>query len=256
MGAPDASFVLERSREAGHGDLATNLAMVIARARRTNPRAVAAEILEDLRLPEGMVSRTEVAGPGFINFWLAETQLSAGLTAIIRGGERFGRAAFGAGQRVNVEFVSANPTGPLHVGHGRGAALGDAIAALLEFTGHAVTREFYINDAGVQIDRLVESLWARIRERRGESAPLPEGGYHGEYLIEAAARAGEELAPAVLAGSFEAAAPALRRFFLALERAEQDELLRDFGVRFDRMSSEQAMYEEGRVAAALAELDA
>jgi arginyl-tRNA synthetase len=254
MGSPEADFVLERPREAGHGDLATNLAMVLARAQKSNPRKLADAIVTRLDLPEGIVSRTEIAGPGFINFWLAETQLAATLSAIIGAGERYGRSEFGKGVRVNVEFVSANPTGPLHVGHGRGAALGDAMASLLEWTGHEVTREFYVNDAGVQIDRLVESLWARIRELRGETAQIPEGGYHGEYLIEAAQRATELLDPVLLAGSFEHAAPELRRFILFLQREEQDELLRDFGVRFDKISSEQSMYDEGRVVATLKEL--
>src|SRR5262249_9802513 len=120
----------------------------------------------------------------FINFWLAEDQLASSHRAILEQGPHYGRSTSGAGLSVNVEFVSANPTGPLHVGHGRGAALGDAIAALLEWTGHAVTREFYINDAGVQIDRVAESLWARVREATGHAAAIPEGGYHGEYLRE------------------------------------------------------------------------
>jgi arginyl-tRNA synthetase len=256
MGAGEAPFVLERPRDDGHGDLATNLAMLIARTRRTNPRQVAEELVRALALPEGVVERLEIAGPGFINFWLAGDQLSAALTAIIREGERYGRAGFGAGTRINVEFVSANPTGPLHVGHGRGAALGDGIAALLEWTGHAVTREFYINDAGAQIDKLVESLWARIQQARGQDIPVPEGGYHGEYLVEAAARAADELGPDRLAGSLEAAAPALRRFILAFQREEQDALLRDFGVRFDVHTSERAIYDDGRVQATLEELAA
>ncbi len=248
--------MLERPREAGHGDLATNLAMVIARARKTNPRTVAGQVLAELGPLDGIVARTEIAGPGFINFWLADAQLASALATIIAAGAAYGRAAFGMGVRVNVEFVSANPTGPLHVGHGRGAALGDSIAALLEWTGHTVTREFYINDAGVQIDRLVESLWSRIQESRGIPAAIPEEGYHGEYLIEAATRARQELDPDALTRGFEQAAPPLRRFILAVERAEQDELLADFGVRFDRTSSEQAMYDEGRVQATLAELAA
>jgi len=256
MGAPEVDFVLERPREAGHGDLATNLAMVLARPRKTNPRALAGAILEALALPEGVVSRTEIAGPGFINFWLAEDQVVSALTTVLEQGERYGRADFGRGVRVNVEFVSANPTGPLHVGHGRGAALGDAIAALLEWTGHEVTREFYINDAGVQIDRLVESLWARIRQQQGGAADIPEGGYHGEYLIEAASRALAELDPGLLAGAAAGAAPTLRRFILAAQRAEQDELLRDFGVCFDQVSSEQSLYDDGRVGAILEELAA
>ena len=256
LGAPEAPFVLERPRDAGHGDLATNLALLIARGRKANPRGVATEVLAAMALPAGVVERSEIAGPGFINFWLAEDQLAGALRAVVQAGDAFGRADFGRGISVNVEFVSANPTGPLHVGHGRGAALGDGIAALLEWTGHAVVREFYINDAGVQIDRLVESLWARLRQQRGEPAELPEGGYHGEYLVEAAEHALADLPEAVLAGSFAAAAPALRGYILKLQREEQDLLLQDFGVHFDLHSSEQAMYDSGRVAATLQELAA
>jgi arginyl-tRNA synthetase len=256
LGAAGAPFVLERPRDAGHGDLATNLALLIARTRKANPRQVANEVLAALALPDGVIERSEVAGPGFINFWLAEDQLAAALRAIVAAGDRYGRAEFGRDERINVEFVSANPTGPLHVGHGRGAALGDGIAALLEWTGHAVTREFYINDAGVQIDRLVESLWARIQQQRGAESGIPEGGYHGEYLVEAAERAVADVPEAILAGSFAAAAPTLRMYILALQREEQDLLLQDFGVHFDQHSSEQAMYDSGRVAAALAELAA
>jgi arginyl-tRNA synthetase len=250
LGAPDLPFVLERPREDGHGDLATNVAMLIAKRRKTNPRTVAEELVAALSFPDGVVARVEVAGPGFINLWLASDQLASSLATVIAEGDRYGRAAFGAGLRVNVEFVSANPTGPLHVGHGRGAALGDGIAALLEWTGHTVTREFYINDAGAQIDRLVESLWARVQQRRGIEAAIPEGGYHGEYLIDAAARAPE------VPDRFDAAAPALRRFILGFQREEQDALLRDFGVRFDVHSSEQGLYDDGRVRATLDELAA
>src|SRR5687767_2425857 len=227
--------------------------MLIAKTRRSNPRPVAEEVVRSLAFDPGVVERVETAGPGFINFWLARDQLTASLASIVRAGESYGRASFGAETRVNVEFVSANPTGPLHVGHGRGAALGDGIAALLEWTGHAVTREFYINDAGGQIDKLVESLWARIQEAKGAQGAkvaIPEGGYHGEYLVEAAERA-----PEVPAG-FAAAAPVLRRFILQFQREEQDALLADFGVRFDVHSSEQEIYDDGRVAATLAELAA
>jgi len=254
LGDAGVPFVLERPRDTGHGDLATNLAMLLAKRRKVNPRSLAEEVIAALALPPTVVSRVEIAGPGFINFWLAEDQLAASLGAIIRAGDAYGRAEFGAGQRFNVEFVSANPTGPLHVGHGRGAALGDGIAALLEWTGHAVTREFYINDAGVQIDRLVESLWARIQERRGRPGTIPEGGYRGEYLIEAAERAVAELEGGLLDGPPDAAFPTLRKYVLALQRAEQDALLRDFGVRFDTFSSEQSMYDSGQLQATLDEL--
>jgi arginyl-tRNA synthetase len=251
LGADGVEFVLERPRDAGHGDLATNLAMVLAKRERTNPRKTAERVLEQLQLSPSLVARTEIAGPGFINFWLAEDQLAAAHRTILEQGPAYGRSAIDAGLKVNVEFVSANPTGPLHVGHGRGAALGDAIAALLEWTGHAVTREFYINDAGVQIDRLAESLWARVRELAGHPTAIPEGGYHGDYLRENArevlAREGPgfaELPPAE-------GVRRCRALALVIQRQEQDRDLREFGVRFDVMSSEQAIYDSGRVERAL-----
>ncbi len=252
LGGGDLPFVLERPRDTGHGDLATNLAMLLARVRKANPRTVAGEVLAAISLPEGVVSRTEIAGPGFINFWLAEDALAGLLARIISEGAGYGRSSGGAGQQVNVEFVSANPTGPLHVGHGRGAALGDGIAALLEWTGHAVTREFYINDAGVQIDKLAQSLWARIQQAAGRPAEVPEGGYHGEYLREAAA---EVLAAngAGFADLPEAEAVArCRSLALVMQRREQDALLADFGVHFDVWTSEQALYDDHRVEHALA----
>jgi len=245
LGAPGIEFVLERPREAGHGDLATNLAMVMARALKTPPRPLAEKVLKELGLPPG-VARSEIAGPGFINFWLASDELGQQLASIIAAGRSYGRHDFGAGRRVNVEFVSANPTGPLHVGHGRGAALGDGIAALLEWTGHAVTREFYINDAGTQIEKLAQSLWARLQQAAGRAAEIPEGGYHGRYL--------EEMAQALLARDKSLAdLPASqgiarsRSLVLAAQRAEQDQLLADFGVHFDVFTSEQTMYDRGKV---------
>ena len=251
LGADGVEFVLERPRDAGHGDLATNLAMVLAKRERANPRKTAERVLEELHLSPSLVERTEIAGPGFINFWLAQTQLAQAHREILVQGPAYGRSISGAGLKVNIEFVSANPTGPLHVGHGRGAALGDAIGALLEWTGHAVTREFYINDAGVQIDRLAESLWARVRELAGHAAAIPDGGYHGDYLRDNA----RELVASEGAG-FADLPPAegirrARALALRVQRQEQDRDLADFGVRFDVMSSEQAIYDSGRVQHAL-----
>jgi arginyl-tRNA synthetase len=247
FGADGLEFVLERPRDAGHGDLATNLAMVLARRERVKPREMAARLVEQLQFPPSVVSRTEIAGPGFINFWLAETQLADAVATIVQQGRAYGRSTEGAGLKVNVEFVSANPTGPLHVGHGRGAALGDAIAALYEWTGHAVTREFYINDAGVQIDRLAASLWARIRQEAGLPGEIPEGGYHGEYLRENArqvlAREGEGFARL----PDDEGIRRCRALGIAIQREEQDRDLADFGVHFDVFSSEQTIYDAGRV---------
>lgn len=251
LGAAGVDFVLERPRDAGHGDLATNLAMVVAKQQRTNPRQLAQRVVEALRLPPNVVQKTEIAGPGFINFWLAEDQLAAVVRRILTQGHNYGKATFGRGKRVNVEFVSANPTGPLHVGHGRGAALGDAIASLLEWTGHEVTREFYINDAGVQIDRLAESLWARIQEAVGRPRPIPEGGYHGAYLQENAQQV-LELKGRAFADLPDAEGIAeCRKLALAIQRAEQDEDLRTFGVVFDVMRSEQSLYDLGEVPSTL-----
>ncbi|HEU4570123.1 MAG TPA: arginine--tRNA ligase [Gemmatimonadales bacterium] len=251
LGAGDVTFVVERPRDEGHGDWATNLALALAKPLRRKPREVAEAIVAQLALPAGFVARTEIAGPGFINFWLGEDALVAELRGILAAGAAYGRHDFGRGVRVNVEFVSANPTGPLHVGHGRGAALGDGIAALYEWTGHEVTREFYINDAGVQIDKLGVSLWARVQEVAGRPAEIPEGGYHGEYLKEAAA--------ALLAGEGKGFAdlPAAegiakcRAAALRLMRADQDGDLGTFGVRFDVMASEQGVRDAGKVEAAL-----
>ena len=251
LGGGEVAFSLDRPRDPAHGDFATNLAMLLGKAQRTNPRALAERIVAALRLPASVVAKTEIAGPGFINFWLAEDTLAASLTAIIAAGPDFGRSREGLGRRINVEFVSANPTGPLHVGHGRGAALGDGIAALLEWTGHAVTREFYINDAGVQIDRLAWSLWARVQQSAGREAQIPEGGYHGEYLNDTAAQLVALEGPGFVDQPEAVAVARCRGFAIASQRREQDELLRDFGVVFDVASSEQSLYDSGRVEATL-----
>ncbi|MEX0690298.1 MAG: arginine--tRNA ligase [Gemmatimonadales bacterium] len=239
LGAPGTEFAVERPREESHGDFSTNLAMQLARALKQKPRDLANAIIAKLDLPD-LIAKTEIAGPGFINFFVKHGALSDIVGVILKAGAQYGRAAqgqAGQGTKVNVEFVSANPTGPLHVGHGRGAALGDAIATLLEATGHAVTREFYVNDAGVQINKLVASLEARLK---GE--PVAEGGYQGEYLIE-------------LADAARRAQPAdLRAWALDQMLAEQRRDLAEFGVKFDVWASEQAMYERQRIEATLKDL--
>ena len=250
LGGDGAAVVLERPRDAGHGDLSTNLAMILARQLKTNPRALAERAIGMLQIPREVVAKTEIAGPGFINFWLAQDALASLLSTIIAAGARYGRQDFGGGLRVNVEFVSANPTGPLHVGHGRGAVIGDGIAALLEWTGHGVTREFYINDAGVQIERVIESLWARVKQQAGRPAEIPEGGYHGGYLVELAQQLLREQPD--LGSLPEAAGLARCRVAPGLIRQEQEDLLRGLRVVFDLWSSEQAVRDAGKVESALA----
>jgi arginyl-tRNA synthetase len=251
LGHPGIDFVLERPRDSGHGDVATNLGMVLAKLERSKPRQMAERVVAELHLPDGFVSKIEIAGPGFINFWLADDQLADVVGEILERGPAYGQSEIGVGLRVNVEFVSANPTGPLHVGHGRGAAYGDALGSLLEWTGHAVTREFYINDAGVQIDKLAWSLWARVQEALGRDSNIPDGGYHGLYLAEAAEQVLREKGADFADLPAEEGVRQCRALALRMQREEQDRDLADFGVRFNVFTSEQSLYDRGMVEEAL-----
>ncbi len=243
LGFPETEVELHRPRDAGHGDLATNVALRLAGSLKRPPRNVAEAIVQKLDLPASMVSKVEIAGPGFINFWLAAEAVVDVLPRIVAAGDKWGRSTAGAGRPGNVEFVSANPTGPLHVGHGRQAVIGDAIASLLEWTGWKVTREFYYNDAGAQIMNLARSVQARIQELRGRPAEIPAGGYHGEYIRDIA-RSYLEQHPGDPDG---ADLDAIRRFAVAELRAEQDRDLFGLGVRFDVYSLESALYSAGNV---------
>ena len=252
LGAPEPiEPLLERPRDPQFGEWATNYAMTIARPLRKPPRDVAASLLEAMNLEAAGVAKAEIAGPGFINFRIDPGVLARGLQAIVAEGDQFGRRNSGEGRVVNVEFVSANPTGPLHVGHGRQAALGDAIARLLEWTGWTVDREFYYNDAGAQIANLSLSVQARIAQLAGREAVVPEGGYHGEYIRELAQRYVAEH-PADVAG---ADLDAIRRFAVRELRKEQDLDLQAFGVRFETYFLESSLYENGMVEKTMAMLD-
>lgn len=256
LGAPACAVELERPRDPAHGDVATNLALALAKSLKQKPRAVAERLVATLELPPGMVRKIEIAGPGFINFVLAEAQLASVLEAVLAAGEGYGKSDRGRGTRVNVEFVSANPTGPLHVGHGRGAALGDAIAALLEWTGHAVEREFYVNDAGVQIDKLARSLWARVQQAAGRPFDIPEGGYQGDYLVELAQALLEREGRRFADLPEDEGVRRCRAIGVESQRREQDEDLREFGVRFDVTFSESELYRDKLIEQTLADLAA
>ncbi|MDE1467002.1 arginine--tRNA ligase [Aurantiacibacter sp. D1-12] len=188
---PRGNVSVEPPRDASHGDLATNAAMVLAKQAKTNPRALAEKIVEHLQRDPLIVS-AEIAGPGFINLKLAPQIWTEEVAAIAELGDDYGKSAMDEGRRVNVEYVSANPTGPMHMGHCRGAVVGDALASLLEHAGHQVTREYYVNDAGGQVDTLARSVHLRYREALGEDiGEIPEGFYPGAYLVpvgEAAAK--------------------------------------------------------------------
>ncbi|OLD03400.1 MAG: arginine--tRNA ligase [Gemmatimonadetes bacterium 13_1_40CM_3_65_8] len=255
LGVPNVDVTIERPRDVTHGDLATNLALTLAKTLGQKPRAVAERLVTALDLPPSLVRKTEIAGPGFINFFLAEAQVVGVLPSIIAAGSDYGKSDVGRGRKINVEFVSANPTGPLHVGHGRGAALGDGIAALLEWTGWNVTREFYVNDAGTQIDKMARSLWARVQQATGRKAEIPEGGYHGEYLTELARQILEKEGKGFADLPEAEGLRRCREIGIRAERDEQDADLHEFGVRFDLVSFESAMYKRKLIEATLAELD-
>ena len=258
IGAPadEVAFTVGPTRDPAHGDFATNLAMMLARREGRPPRAVAESLVAALALPAGFAQRVEIAGPGFINVTLEGSQLAAVLGDVLARGAAYGRSDGGRGRRANVEFVSANPTGPLHVGHGRGAALGDAIASLLEWTGWGVEREFYVNDAGVQIDKLAQSLWARVQQAVGREAQVPEGGYHGAYVADLAERVLQKEGKAFAELPEAEGLRRCRAIGVLSQRDEQDEDLRAFGVRYDVVFTESSLYASDRIRPTLDELAA
>ncbi|MBX3133209.1 MAG: arginine--tRNA ligase [Gemmatimonadaceae bacterium] len=244
LGAPDdLKVALERPRDPAHGDWASNVAMTLAKPLGKKPRDIAEQLVASLDRKAAGVSDISVAGPGFINFRLDAGDLASGLARVLAAGSEYGRGTGGAGKVANVEFVSANPTGPLHVGHGRQAALGDSIAALLQSQGWNVTREFYYNDAGVQIANLAKSTQARLRERAGEPLEIPEGGYHGEYIKDIAETYAREFPNDPRGDDLaQVQTVAVREL-----RKEQDLDLRAFGVKFDVYYLESSLYTDGLV---------
>ncbi|MEZ5501761.1 MAG: arginine--tRNA ligase [Halioglobus sp.] len=249
---------VDRTRDPAHGDLASNIALALAKPARRKPRELAHLICA--ALPSSpLVTRTEIAGPGFINFFLSDVSNQAIVRQILELGARFGTSDAGRGRKVQVEFVSANPTGPLHVGHGRGAAVGDSICRLLEATGWSVSREFYYNDAGAQIHNLALSVQARCRGVTPDDPQWPQDGYRGDYIA--------DLAQAYLRGDTVDAQDRhvtssgnaddledIRQFAVAYLRREQDLDLKAFGVHFDHYFLESSLYEDGAVESAVARL--
>jgi len=253
LGAPAGTEpLLERPRDPSFGDWATNLAMVLAKPLGRKPRDLAQQIVESIDRQAAGIATAEIAGPGFINFRLDAARVAQGIAALVAAGERYGYTTSGAARPVVVEFVSANPTGPLHVGHGRQAALGDAISSLLEWTGWKVSREFYYNDAGVQIENLAKSTQARVRELTGASLEIPEGGYHGAYIAEIAQRYVETNSSDAAGDDVEA----LRVYAVQALRDEQDLDLQAFGVKFDTYFLESSLYTDGRVEQTVEALEA
>jgi arginyl-tRNA synthetase len=242
--------VVERPRDPSFGEWSTNAAMLLAKPLRLAPRDVASKLIAAMQLDSVGVSAAEIAGPGFINFRIDTDALTRVLPDIIRRGDTYGRSDTGASQPVVIEFVSANPTGPLHVGHGRQAALGDAISTLLDWTGWKVSREFYYNDGGGQINTLQRSVQLRAQQQAGKDVAFPDNGYHGDYIGEIAADYRSQYPSDRDIGDAES----IRTFAVAALRAEQDLDLQAFGVVFDTYYLESSLYSDGKVDATVAAL--
>jgi arginyl-tRNA synthetase len=252
------TFVIERTRSREHGDFATNVAMMMAKAAGRKPRDIATDLVEALP-GSALVGKVDIAGPGFINFFLAPAAFHAEIARAIAESDRYGFNEDGGGRQAGVEFVSANPTGPLHVGHGRAAAIGDSISRLLHASGWKVTREFYYNDAGVQIANLALSTQARAKGIAPDEAGWPESGYRGDYIAEVARAflAGESVeadGETVTASGNADNLDDIRRFAVASLRHEQDLDLKAYGVGFDVYYLESSLYTEGKVEETVREL--
>jgi arginyl-tRNA synthetase len=251
LDAPDPAFVVERTRSREHGDFACNAAMLLARGVGKNPRELAQAMVAALPKND-LVGRAEVAGPGFINFFLTDAAWHAEIKRVLHEGTGYGHSRAGAGRAVGVEFVSANPTGPLHVGHARAAAIGDTLARLLSATGWQVYREFYYNDAGAQIHNLALSVQARIQGIEPGDPRWPADGYRGDYIRDVArdyldGATVEAGGDRVTASRDPEDLEAIRRFAVTWLRREQDEDLRAFGVAFDVYFLESSLYTEAKV---------
>jgi arginyl-tRNA synthetase len=238
---------VEKPKVEAHGDFSTNFAMVIASLQKMAPRKVAQAIVDQLNDTSRLLEKIESAGPGFINFYVTPAAWHPVLLEIQKTDRRFGASELGGGQRVQVEFVSSNPTGPLHVGHGRGAAVGDSVANILAFCGYEVQREYYINDSGRQIQTLGRSVFLRYRELFGKSAPFPEDCYQGDYIREIAGRIKDQQSDGLLHREEGEAVMYCARTAAGdiMEGIREDLAL--FGVSFDKWFSEQSLYDSGEV---------
>ncbi len=245
------SIDIEEPKLEEHGDFSTNAAMIMASVQRMPPRKIAEAVLRNLDNSEGMISGMEIAGPGFMNFFIHTAFWYPVLREIFEADTRYGFSDLGKGKKVQVEFVSANPTGPLHVGHGRGAAVGDSIGNILSFCGYDVSKEYYINDSGRQIQTLGRSVFLRYKQLFGENIPFPEDCYQGDYIIELAKTIREEKGGGLLECGEDTAIGCAARFAAESIMKGIRNDLEAFGVRFDSWFSEQSLYDSGKVDAVI-----
>ena len=243
LSADDFKIEIEKPKNPDHGHFAVNSALQLAKKLGKKPREIADALVAALAPSDLLLCPPEIAGPGFINIRLSLAAETRVINNVFASAESFGRSADGANKKVMVEFVSANPTGPLHVGHGRAAAIGDTLSRLLDWQGWDVSREFYYNDAGVQINNLALSVQARLREKAGLDSVFPEGGYHGDYIREIADRYAEKFSRDLVGDELDA----VRTHAVAYLRNEQDLDLKAFDVSFDRYYLESSLYSENLV---------
>jgi arginyl-tRNA synthetase len=252
----EVNIHLETPKDKANGDFATNVAMQLTKLAKKPPRAIAEAIIENIVTEGTDIEKIEIAGPGFMNITVRKDFLASVVKAAVEQGENYGRSNAGAGEKVQVEFVSANPTGDLHLGHARGASVGDSLCNVMDFAGFDVSREYYINDAGNQINNLAYSLEARYKQALGMDAEMPEDGYHGPDIIEIAGKLKEEFGADILEKSDEDRFKFFREHGLRLELAKLQNDLRNFRVEFDVWYSETSLYGNGKIEAALDKLKA
>lgn len=250
----DLKIHLEASKSKANGDYATNVAMQLTKLAKKAPRAIAEAILENIDQASANIEKIEIAGPGFMNITLAKDYLSKVVPTVIAQGDEYGRSAAREAGKIQVEFVSANPTGDLHLGHARGASIGDSLCNILDFAGHDVSREYYINDAGNQIIKLATSLEARYRQALGLDAEMPADGYHGKDIINIAAELSAEFGEDILGKSDEERYEFFRTHGLKHEFGKLQKDLSDFRVDFDVWFSETSLYTDGKVQVAIDKL--
>ena len=249
-----SNIVIEIPRDTSHGDYSSNIAMQLTKQLRRNPREIEGKIVENMDLETGIVSKVEIAGPGFINMFVSKTSMTEIIGEVLKEQENYGRSNYGQGIKYNVEFVSANPTGDLHLGHAKGAAVGDCICRILDAAGYDVTREYYINDAGNQINNLAASLFARYLQALGKEATLPEDGYHGKDIIDIANLVVEEYGDRFIDANYEDVRQTFRDIGVKHELQKIKDILEEYRVHFDVWSSETKLYEDNRIEPTLEKL--
>ncbi|MHC0036558.1 arginine--tRNA ligase [Pseudoneobacillus sp. C159] len=246
--------ILETPKDKAHGDYSTNMAMQLSRVAKKAPKLIAEQLIENLDTQQASIEKVEIAGPGFINFYMNNHYLTDLIPTVIEFDSKYGETTVGQNQKIQVEFVSANPTGDLHLGHARGAAVGDSLCNILEKAGYDVSREYYINDAGNQINNLARSVEARYFQALGLDKPMPEDGYHGEDIIGIGKKLAEEFGNKYVEVDEQERFDFFRDYGLKYEMAKLKQDLEDFRVGFDVWYSETSLYHNGKIDTALAAL--